>query len=159
DRVVSECRLQALRPRHRGEPDVAGRGCTPVPGACAGRLRAAAVHDRERLAVGDAAHDHGTLVRRRARRPRTAAVGGAGRGTGRQGASDIRHRSRPDAAMTARASRPALRLPDLSLGCAQLGNLYRAITDDVALATVDAAWELGIRYFDTAPHYGLGLSE
>lgn len=52
-----------------------------------------------------------------------------------------------------------LRLSEISLGCAQLGNLYRAITDDQARATVEAAWRLGIRYFDTAPHYGLGLSE
>ena len=50
-------------------------------------------------------------------------------------------------------------LSELSLGCAQLGNLHRVISDDEAAATVDAAWELGIRYFDTAPHYGLGLSE
>jgi D-threo-aldose 1-dehydrogenase len=52
--------------------------------------------------------------------------------------------------------------PDLtphSLGGAQLGNLYRAIRDDEARATIDAAWEHGVRYFDTAPHYGLGLSE
>ena len=61
------------------------------------------------------------------------------------------------------ATRPVARLPlrltELSLGCAQLGNLYRAITDEQARATVDTAWEEGIRYFDTAPHYGLGLSE
>jgi D-threo-aldose 1-dehydrogenase len=56
-------------------------------------------------------------------------------------------------------SRSRLRLTELSLGCAQLGNLYRAVDDDEAGATVDAAWNLGIRYFDTAPHYGLGLSE
>ncbi|MBV8064694.1 MAG: aldo/keto reductase [Actinobacteria bacterium] len=52
-----------------------------------------------------------------------------------------------------------LALTELSLGCAQLGNLYRSVTDDEAAATVDAAWNAGIRYFDTAPHYGLGLSE
>jgi D-threo-aldose 1-dehydrogenase len=52
-----------------------------------------------------------------------------------------------------------LRLGALSLGCAQLGNLYREVSDEDAEATVDAAWELGIRSFDTAPHYGLGLSE
>ncbi len=61
------------------------------------------------------------------------------------------------------ATRPVrrcpLRLTELSLGCAQLGNLYRAIPDTQAYATVDAAWEQDIRYFDTAPHYGLGLSE
>jgi D-threo-aldose 1-dehydrogenase len=51
------------------------------------------------------------------------------------------------------------RMTELSLGCAQLGNLYRAVSDDEAAATVHAAWDLGIRYFDTAPHYGLGLSE
>ena len=50
-------------------------------------------------------------------------------------------------------------LTKLSLGCAQLGNLYRAIPDEQARATVDAAWSAGIRSFDTAPHYGLGLSE
>jgi D-threo-aldose 1-dehydrogenase len=47
----------------------------------------------------------------------------------------------------------------LGLGCAGLGNLYSAIDDETASATVDAAWDSGIRYFDTAPHYGLGLSE
>jgi D-threo-aldose 1-dehydrogenase len=52
-----------------------------------------------------------------------------------------------------------LALSELSLGCSQLGNLYREVSDEDARATVDAAWELGIRYFDTAPHYGLGLSE
>ena len=55
--------------------------------------------------------------------------------------------------------RAGLELSELSLGCAQLGNLYRAVGDEEASATVDAAWELGVRYFDTAPHYGLGLSE
>ena len=52
-----------------------------------------------------------------------------------------------------------LAVSELSLGCAQLGNLYRAVSDEEALATVDSAWALGIRYYDTAPHYGLGLSE
>ena len=50
-------------------------------------------------------------------------------------------------------------LTELSLGCAQLGNLYQTIPDEQAHAVVDAAWNAGIRYFDTAPHYGLGLSE
>jgi D-threo-aldose 1-dehydrogenase len=50
-------------------------------------------------------------------------------------------------------------LSELSLGCAQLGNLYRAITDEQAHATIETAWAQDIRYFDTAPHYGLGLSE
>jgi D-threo-aldose 1-dehydrogenase len=52
-----------------------------------------------------------------------------------------------------------LRLTELGLGGAQMGNLFRAVTDEVAGAVVRAAWEAGIRYFDTAPHYGLGLSE
>jgi D-threo-aldose 1-dehydrogenase len=45
------------------------------------------------------------------------------------------------------------------LGAAALGNLYTAVDDDTARATVDACWDAGIRYVDTAPHYGLGLSE
>ncbi|GAA1371733.1 aldo/keto reductase [Catellatospora chokoriensis] len=47
----------------------------------------------------------------------------------------------------------------LGFGAASIGNLYRAVPDEQAAATVDAAWQAGIRYFDTAPHYGLGLSE
>jgi D-threo-aldose 1-dehydrogenase len=47
----------------------------------------------------------------------------------------------------------------LGFGAASLGNLYRAISDGEAAAAVDAAWDSGVRYFDTAPHYGLGLSE
>jgi D-threo-aldose 1-dehydrogenase len=47
----------------------------------------------------------------------------------------------------------------LGHGAANVGNLYRAMTDEEARAVLDAAWDCGIRYFDTAPHYGLGLSE
>jgi D-threo-aldose 1-dehydrogenase len=47
----------------------------------------------------------------------------------------------------------------LGFGGTGVGNLYRAISDEQAAATVEAAWDAGIRYFDTAPHYGLGLSE
>ncbi len=47
----------------------------------------------------------------------------------------------------------------LGLGCAPLGNLFTALTDEDAAATVAAAWDAGIRYFDTAPLYGHGLSE
>lgn len=48
---------------------------------------------------------------------------------------------------------------ELGFGTAPLGNLYRAISDEDARATLDAAWEGGVRYYDTAPLYGLGLSE
>ncbi|WP_206074537.1 aldo/keto reductase [Antribacter gilvus] len=47
----------------------------------------------------------------------------------------------------------------LGYGAANVGNLYRELTDEQSHAILDAAWEAGIRYFDTAPHYGLGLSE
>lgn len=47
----------------------------------------------------------------------------------------------------------------LGLGTSPLGNLYAEVTDGEARAVVDAAWEAGIRLFDTAPHYGLGLAE
>ena len=47
----------------------------------------------------------------------------------------------------------------LGYGAASLGNLFHAITDAQARRIVDAAWMGGVRYFDTAPHYGLGLSE
>lgn len=51
------------------------------------------------------------------------------------------------------------RLGRLGFGGTGVGNLYRAIPNEQAAATVEAAWDAGIRYFDTAPHYGLGLSE
>ncbi|WP_351231560.1 aldo/keto reductase [Streptomyces sp. NPDC002133] len=47
----------------------------------------------------------------------------------------------------------------LGFGTAPLGNMFRAIPDQEAAATVEAAWDNGIRYFDTAPFYGAGLSE
>lgn len=52
--------------------------------------------------------------------------------------------------------------PELSrvgFGGAPLGNLFSAVDDETANAAIEAAWQSGIRYFDTAPHYGLGLSE
>jgi D-threo-aldose 1-dehydrogenase len=48
---------------------------------------------------------------------------------------------------------------ELSFGGAAIGNLFTEVSDDGARAAVDAAWDGGIRAFDTAPHYGLGLSE
>ncbi len=47
----------------------------------------------------------------------------------------------------------------VGLGAAPIGNLFHPVSDEDAAATVDAAWDAGWRYFDTAPHYGLGLSE
>ncbi|MFB9579165.1 aldo/keto reductase, partial [Streptomyces yanii] len=47
----------------------------------------------------------------------------------------------------------------LGFGTAPLGNMFRAIPDEEARATVEAAWDQGVRYFDTAPFYGAGLSE
>ncbi|WP_294279526.1 aldo/keto reductase [uncultured Sphingomonas sp.] len=50
-------------------------------------------------------------------------------------------------------------LPELGFGAAAMGNLYAAMDDAQAEATLDAALAAGFRYFDTAPHYGRGLSE
>ena len=47
----------------------------------------------------------------------------------------------------------------LGFGTAPLGNLYQAITEDEAAEVVAAAWDSGVRYFDTAPLYGLTLAE
>lgn len=56
-------------------------------------------------------------------------------------------------------SNGARALPPLGYGAANVGNLFRALSDDDAWAILEAAWASGVRYFDTAPHYGLGLSE
>ncbi|MFE0330501.1 aldo/keto reductase [Streptomyces sp. NPDC058960] len=47
----------------------------------------------------------------------------------------------------------------LAFGAAGIGNLYSEVSEEQAYDAVQAAWHGGIRYFDTAPHYGLGLSE
>lgn len=49
--------------------------------------------------------------------------------------------------------------PTLGMGTAPIGNLYRVVSDAEAQATLSAAVEAGISYFDTAPHYGHGLAE
>nr|MCU0904988.1 aldo/keto reductase [Tabrizicola sp.] len=48
---------------------------------------------------------------------------------------------------------------ELGFGAAPLGNLFKAISEAEAQAILDAAWAAGVRYYDTAPLYGLGLSE
>lgn len=71
-------------------------------------------------------------------------------------------RRRLNASMQTRALRTRtepLPLTVMGFGGAPLGNLYTAITEEVAAATLDAAWDNGLRLFDTAPQYGLGLSE
>ncbi len=47
----------------------------------------------------------------------------------------------------------------LGFGAASMGNLYQPIADADARATLETAYAAGVRYFDTAPHYGFGLSE
>jgi D-threo-aldose 1-dehydrogenase len=54
----------------------------------------------------------------------------------------------------------ALTVPGpLMFGGAPIGGLYAPVSDEAAAATLQAAWDAGIRAFDTAPHYGVGLSE
>lgn len=47
----------------------------------------------------------------------------------------------------------------LGFGAAAMAGLYQAVPEDRAMASVRAAYDAGVRYFDTAPHYGFGLSE
>ncbi|MEV0581102.1 MULTISPECIES: aldo/keto reductase [unclassified Streptomyces] len=58
-----------------------------------------------------------------------------------------------------RLGNSAVEVTELSFGAAAIGNLFSAVDPAQAAAAVDAAWDEGVRYFDTAPHYGLGLSE
>jgi D-threo-aldose 1-dehydrogenase len=55
--------------------------------------------------------------------------------------------------------RTGLRTSRLGLGLASLGGLFAPVPGEQAAATVDRAWELGVRLFDTAPVYGYGRSE
>ncbi|BEL04652.1 aldo/keto reductase [Actinoplanes sichuanensis] len=58
-----------------------------------------------------------------------------------------------------RLGRTPAHVTRLGLGMAPLGGLYSAVGTETARATVEHAWRLGIRFFDTAPLYGNGLSE
>ncbi len=60
---------------------------------------------------------------------------------------------------THRLGRSPVGVTELSYGTAAIGNLYTPISDADARGAVRAAWDAGIRCFDTAPHYGLGLAE
>lgn len=53
----------------------------------------------------------------------------------------------------------SVELTELGFGASVIGNLYRVTPVEDASAAIETAWDAGIRYFDTAPHYGLGLSE
>ena len=55
--------------------------------------------------------------------------------------------------------RTGIEVTELAFGASGIGNLAYAVSEEDASAAVDSAWDLGIRLFDTAPHYGLGLSE
>lgn len=52
-----------------------------------------------------------------------------------------------------------LTLPALGFGAGAIGNLYAAVSDEAARETIEVALAEGVAYFDTAPHYGFGLSE
>jgi D-threo-aldose 1-dehydrogenase len=78
--------------------------------------------------------------------PRRPAGGGGGK-------------AQMDVTERVRVGRTGLHVTRLGLGLAPIGGLYRPVGDDQARATVERAWQLGIRYFDVAPLYGNGLAE
>lgn len=61
--------------------------------------------------------------------------------------------------MRQRSLHGGMALTEIGFGAAQIGNLYRETSDADSFDAIEGAWDGGIRYFDTAPHYGLGLSE
>src|SRR6188472_2205030 len=57
------------------------------------------------------------------------------------------------------AGKTTLQLPPFGFGAAHLGGMYSRPSGEVARATLQAAWDGGVRFYDTAPYYGHGLSE
>ncbi len=55
--------------------------------------------------------------------------------------------------------RTGVRVTRLGFGTAPIGGLYRAVSDEEGVAISQHAWDIGVRYFDTAPLYGFGLAE
>lgn len=64
-----------------------------------------------------------------------------------------------DPKKTVQLGRTPLRVAQLGYGCAPLGGLYQPVADEDAAATLNYAWQMGIRYYDAAPLYGYGLAE
>jgi D-threo-aldose 1-dehydrogenase len=64
-----------------------------------------------------------------------------------------------DATESVALGRTGLEVTRLGFGTASIGGLYTVVSDDDAIATVERAWDLGIRLFDTAPLYGYGAAE
>ena len=62
-------------------------------------------------------------------------------------------------APTVPLGRSGVRVTRIGLGTAPLAGLFAPVTEEQAARTLEAAWDAGIRYFDTAPHYGTGLAE
>ncbi|MDH6268727.1 D-threo-aldose 1-dehydrogenase [Rhizobium sp. SG_E_25_P2] len=60
---------------------------------------------------------------------------------------------------TRRVAKTSLEISEIGFGCAPLAGLYRPCSEEQARDVLQTAWDAGIRYFDTAPHYGAGLSE
>lgn len=60
---------------------------------------------------------------------------------------------------TRKIGRTDLSVTEYGFGAAGLGGLYRECTREAAMETLDVAWGSGLRYFDVAPYYGLGLAE
>jgi D-threo-aldose 1-dehydrogenase len=61
--------------------------------------------------------------------------------------------------MRLRSAPRGLEVPELTFGTAPLAGLFTPVSEEQAQAALDAAWDAGFRFFDTAPHYGLGLAE
>jgi D-threo-aldose 1-dehydrogenase len=64
-----------------------------------------------------------------------------------------------DPATTRRFGRVDLPVTQLGFGGGPIGNIFRRVSEDAAAAIVNEAWDAGVRFFDTAPMYGHGLSE
>src|SRR5215467_10371569 len=60
---------------------------------------------------------------------------------------------------TSRLGRSAVEVTQLGFGGGPLGGLFMPLDDDTATGALASAWDCGIRYFDTSPHYGIGVSE
>ncbi|MCO6048390.1 aldo/keto reductase [Mesorhizobium sp. RP14(2022)] len=60
---------------------------------------------------------------------------------------------------TRRVGRTDLHVTEYSFGTAPLGNMFQVVSREQGMDALEAAWEGGMRYFDTAPHYGFGLAE
>src|SRR4051812_20395576 len=141
------------------------RGCTVVPRPCSTRTRprSSSIFRASRITVRlkpNCSQSAGSVGSTSPSTSEPPTIDSASSSTTTEAKRAGRHGGfRSRTCGSAMQSSYGLTMTPLGLGTAPLGGLFEEVPPEAARATIDSAWELGIRFFDTAPLYGSGLAE